>query len=481
MATQNSSPGGHTGVLHRGTPAYDDSCKLYFNHESPDRFPVEIHVVTSSQDIVQALQRARQLNVSVGVRSGGHTPSKPSLVHNGILIDMGHLNRELTYNTQTNEVCFGPGVRVHEAWKATDKVGRFFPFGHAPDVALGGFCLAGGQGFFMRGWGATITDWIVKMEIVVPDGRVLEASRTENPDLFWAARGGGQAFFGIVTRFWSRTIPKKQLFGRSLTFEVRDHFEDLLEFSFDRNDATPRSFTETAVCTLHTELFDNQAQDESIPPGSRLLLSINISAYADSLAEAATMLNAWDQVPHEMKQCLLEAKPVAEVSWADFFELQHRLNPQVPDQKWGIHSILNDPSVPRQKLIEAIKPAMCNLPTRSSFGCIYMGDTINPDENDAVFSLPQQYYVSTFSGWRDSSLRFDIRETIKKSYQKAESVACGMYIADFDQSAESLHSPEMKVWTDSARVRFMHIREKWDPHGLIGGYAAFDVGIQSEV
>ncbi|KAF4458725.1 FAD binding domain-containing [Fusarium albosuccineum] len=398
MTVTTLSNGREESVLHPGTEKYEQSRNLYFNKEETGRYPVEIHIAQSVQDVSNALQRARTLGVPVGVRSGGHLPSKPSLIDKGLLIDLSHVNRHVSYDSESGEVSFGPAVRVYEAWKATDAVGRFFPFGHAPDVALGGFCLAGGQGFFMRGWGATITNWIVKLEIVVPDGRVLIASKTENPDLFWAARGAGQAFFGVVTRIWSRTIPKKTHFGRSYTFAGEDKLEAFLSSCFDRNDQMPKSFTETAACTLHSELFESNSSDETVPSSSPLLLLVNISAYADTLAEAERMLSVWDEVPDSLKSCLIETKPVAEVDWEEFFKLQHLLNPQTPNQKWNINSILSDPSIPRDKLIEAIRPAMCNLPTRSSYGCIYMADTLNPDERDALFSIPQQYYISTFSG-----------------------------------------------------------------------------------
>ncbi|KAK1690029.1 hypothetical protein BDP55DRAFT_691419 [Colletotrichum godetiae] len=465
--------------MRRGTARYEEFRKSYFNREETGRYPTEIHVANTSQDIVEALRKARELKVSVGVRSGGHLPSKPSLVHNGILIDVSNINHDVQYDPATEEVEMGPGVRVYEAWKATDAVGRFFPFGHAPDVALGGFCLAGGQGLFMRAWGATITEWIVRLEIIVPNGRVLIASRTENADLFWAARGGGQAFFGVVTRIWSRTIPKKRLFWRSTTFTVSDKFEDLLTFAFKRNDAMPRNFTESAICVLHPELFDSEAR-EVVPKTSPLVMAINVCAYADTLVEATAMLEVWDGVPGSIKDCLTETKPTTEASWEEFFELQRQINPESSDQNWGINSILNDPSVPLPKLIEAIKPAMCDLPTKSSFGCIYICDTIRPDEKDAVFSIPQQYYISTFSGWKDPALVPRVRETMRTSYKKAEAVACGIYSADFDQSKNSLHSPEIKVWTDSARARFMEIRRRWDPDGLFIGYKAFDIDFKAK-
>ncbi|KAF5519207.1 FAD-linked oxidoreductase azaL [Colletotrichum aenigma] len=274
----------------------------------------------------------------------------------------------------------------------------------------------------MRGWGATITEWIVKLEVIVPDGRVLLVSRDEHSDIFWAARGAGQAFFGVVTKIWSRTIPKRQLFSRSFTFNVGDDFEELLMFAFDRNKATPKMFTETAVCIMHPELLDTSAE-EILSTSSPLLLSINCLL--------------------TFRKLLLKSNlPTIVTAWDDFFYLQRQINPDNPEQKWGIHSILNDPSVSISELARAIRPAMCDLPTKSSFGWIYMCDTLTPDENDAVFSLPQQYYISTFSGWKDSALVPKVRDTMRRTYGKASTVACGMYIADFDQSSGSLHSPK---------------------------------------
>ncbi|CAK7218980.1 hypothetical protein SEUCBS140593_003738 [Sporothrix eucalyptigena] len=467
--TQNTSG----PVLQRGTKEYEAAIRNFFNSEPTGRFPAEVHSVRSTLDVANAMERARDLGVPVGVKSGGHLPSKPSLIDNGILIELNNLNRGVEYDPASGVVSFGPAVRVHEAWKATDAVGRFFPFGHAPDVALGGFCLAGGQGFFMRGWGATITDWIIQLEIVVPSGKVVIASRTQNQDLFWAARGGGQAFFGVVTRLWSRTIPKKTLYGRSFVFNVGNNFDTLLNFAFDRNEQMPKSFTETAVCLLHPELFDAKSTDEPIPESSPLQLFIQLTAYADTLPEAKKLLAVWDDVPEMIKSLSVDTKPTAEITWNEFFQLQSFMNPKAPDQNWGIHSILNDPKVPRDKLLEAIKPALCDLPSRSSYGVIYMADTVDLDETDAVFSIPQKYYISTFSGWKNPELRAPIRAAMRQSYAKAFTVACGMYIADFDPSPDTTHPQTMPVWTDSAREKFMRIREKWDPQGIFPGYKAF--------
>lgn len=108
---------GGSVVLQRNTPQYYENLKQFFNKEEVKRYPSEIHVVESSQQVANALKRAQQLGVSVGVRSGGHLPSKPSLIQDGILIDVSRLNRQVVYDEKTHQVAFGPAVRVFEAWE----------------------------------------------------------------------------------------------------------------------------------------------------------------------------------------------------------------------------------------------------------------------------------------------------------------------------------------------------------------------------
>jgi FAD/FMN-containing dehydrogenase len=153
--------------------------------------------VETPQDVAAAFKRAGELDVNIGVRSSGHIMNLPNLYQEGILIDTVNFNRGVEYNPKTHEICFGPSCRVEEVEEALRKVNRFFPHCHAPTVGAAGFLLTGGQGWFVRGWGATNETWIDKIEIVVPDGRVLTASAEENEDLFWAARRSGLAFFGV--------------------------------------------------------------------------------------------------------------------------------------------------------------------------------------------------------------------------------------------------------------------------------------------
>ncbi|KAF2502664.1 FAD-binding domain-containing protein [Lophium mytilinum] len=446
---------------------YERLRRLYINADVREAYPREIHLVDSTSEVQNAVKSAVNSNSKIGVRSGGHTFSNPSLIHDGILVDTTNLHRKVEYDPVTHHICYGPAVRVVEASEMLQKLGRFFPHGHAPTVALGGFTLAGGQGMFMPTWGPTVGDWIVKMEIVTPDGDVKTASMTENADLFWAARGSGQAFFGIVTRIWARTMPSRRLFMRTMLFEVKDNIEDLLQWALKTSCIIPRWGTETAMFTS----YSLTRTTDTIPAPSKQLFGLGSTAYVDTLEEAKTLLSAWDHIPAFLQGSIIDAGSVAEMSWAAYFELQEAVTPSTPGNNWQINSFLNDPEMPLEQLVKAIKPAMTEFPTPTSLACIYCCHSY-PDDNDHLCALPQQYYISTFTHWKGNSLQPKVYEPMADIYATLYPLGVGMYVADYNPFDE--RQANVKVWTDKGLQRFMEIRAKYDPQGLFPGFNPFE-------
>lgn len=411
---------------------YERLRRSFINDNIREAYPQEIHLVNSVQDVSEAVKRAAALGTVIGVRSGGHLFSNVSLIHDGVLIDTSNLNRKVEFDHATNEISFGPAVRVSEASEALEKLSRFFPHGHSPTVAMGGFTLAGGQGMFTPGWGPTVEQWITKLEIVTADGHVRTASHTENADLFWAARGSGQAFFGVLTRIWGRTIPARKIFARSLLLNIKDNnFEELLEWALNTNAVVPKWGTECAISYSYPEIFSPEHTTDEVPKSGRIHMGIFASAYVNTLCEAETLLRPWENLPECLREHLLELRPVAEMSWTQFFEIQDLMTPSTPGGNWQINSILNDPNMPIKDLVKALKPAMCDLPTRTSLGCIFCAD-IYPSDKDHLCSLPQQYYISTFTHYKDKTAGGHGEIQMAEHYSRLYPLAAGMYVADYN-------------------------------------------------
>ncbi|KAJ5631956.1 hypothetical protein N7490_008295 [Penicillium lividum] len=445
-----------------GNAEYEKLRTRFFSTRVPNAYPAKIFTPRTTVDVQEIVHEAKSTGTKVGVRSGGHLFPCASLIDKGILIDTVHLNKMIDYNPQTRQVSFPPGARSKDLASALEKIGRFFPVGHDPTVAAGGFLLAGGQGWFMRGWGCTSDMWVTEMEMVMPSGDVVRASKSQNEDLFWAARGSGQGFFAVVTRIWGTTISMKHMFETTFAFNCTSNFEEILEAIFALNDRTPKYGVEVALTTFRPDRFeaglDEQVHDR------RVFMGVSVLAFTNTIDEAAVLVSPWVDLPEVLKKFLLVVEPLAEKSWEELFAAQDNLLQRGNGERYQCDSILDHADIPRNELIKAIKPAMCDLPTRRSVGCIYIGD-YTPNELDQAISLPQHYYIATMTCWTDPSWDDRMREWMKKAYAHAAPASCGQYIADYD--ATQRITP---VMSDRALKRFLQIRESWDPKEMFIGY-----------
>jgi FAD/FMN-containing dehydrogenase len=152
---------------------------------------------TSTADVVAAVNFGRDSGLDVAVRCGGHSVAGSS-VGDGLVVDLGGL-KAIEVDADAKVARAGGGVLWGELDQATQAYGLHTPGGRVTTTGIGGFTLGGGYGWTSSKYGLAC-DNLVAAEVVTADGRVLTASETENPDLFWGIRGGG-GNYGVVTRF----------------------------------------------------------------------------------------------------------------------------------------------------------------------------------------------------------------------------------------------------------------------------------------
>lgn len=267
----------------------------------------------------------------------------------GILIDTTHLNRNVEYDPSTHDISFGPSVRVKELAEKLLEINRFYPHGHCPTVAAGGFHLGAGQGVAMRGWGPTYRDWLTKLEIVVADGRTVIASAKENSDLFWAARGGGPAFFGIITKFWGKTIPRTKWWGQHTIFELGNNYKSLTRWFIEQSKETPRKGTELNAAIFFPQKADASSFPDKPPAEATLKFVVTNIAIADTESEAKGMLAAYEDIPAELKSSVLESS-WKEVTLERMWEEQELLWSGDNSEHWRFQSLCTDKSVDLDKV-----------------------------------------------------------------------------------------------------------------------------------
>lgn len=191
----------------------------------------------TAAEVAEALAFARQQDVPLAVRSGGHGISGRSTNDGGIVIDLAGLNSVDVSGTRAR---VGPGASWGHVAESLAPHGLAVSSGDFGDVGVGGLATAGGIGFLSRKFGLTI-DHVTGAEVVLADGRIVRADTSENPDLFWALRGAG-GNFGIVTAFELDAYPVGDVVFAQMLYDASDA-SALLERWGKLVEAAPRELT----------------------------------------------------------------------------------------------------------------------------------------------------------------------------------------------------------------------------------------------
>jgi FAD/FMN-containing dehydrogenase len=163
-----------------------------------DRRPAAIVRVTDATDVAAVVAFARESDIELAVRSGGHSGAGHGVSDGGITIDIRGM-RAIEIDDDGLTAWAQTGLTALEYSRAVAERGLATGFGDTGSVGIGGITLGGGVGFLVRKHGLTIDD-LLAAEIVTADGELLHVDPETHPDLFWAIRGGG-GNFGVATRF----------------------------------------------------------------------------------------------------------------------------------------------------------------------------------------------------------------------------------------------------------------------------------------
>lgn len=193
----------HGRLLRPGEPEYATSA-LPYNKLYDSVRPQGIAKCASPADARAALAWAAQTGEQFTVMSGSHSYAGYSTC-TGLVIDMSSLNR-LSFDPSSDQVTIGVGVRNHQLFSALPPLHVGLPHGRCPVTGVGGFVLGGGFGFTSRTMGM-LSDTLVRTEMITASGDILTCDAHNNPDLYWACRGGAGGSFGINTSYTLQTHP----------------------------------------------------------------------------------------------------------------------------------------------------------------------------------------------------------------------------------------------------------------------------------
>ncbi len=212
-----------------------------------DRRPACIAICKNVPNVRRAVQFARANDITLGVRGGGHNAAGLSSVDDGLVIDLRGM-RDVVVDPARRIARAGGGATWADFDKATAAHGLATTGGVISSTGIAGLSLGGGLGWLMRSHGLAC-DNIVSAEVVTADGQVVRASADENPDLFWALRGGG-GNFGVVTRFEFQLHEVSTVLGGMLIYPI-SRARDVLRLYRDVTRTAPDALTVFAAM-MHT-------------------------------------------------------------------------------------------------------------------------------------------------------------------------------------------------------------------------------------
>jgi FAD/FMN-containing dehydrogenase len=189
-------------VCLKGSPGYDEARTIW--NAMIDRYPDVVIRCAEPADVIQAVRFANDHDLAIAVRGGGHNIAGNAVGEGGLLIDLSSM-KTVRVDAQHRTASVGPGATLADVDKETQAFALALPTGINSTTGIAGLTLGGGFGWLTRPFGMTI-DNLISVDVVTAKGELVQASPSQNEDLFWAIRGGG-GNFGVVTNFEFKLHP----------------------------------------------------------------------------------------------------------------------------------------------------------------------------------------------------------------------------------------------------------------------------------
>jgi len=229
-------------VLAPGESGYDAARTIW--NAMIDRRPALIIRAAGAADVIQAVTLARTHGLVIAIKGGGHNIAGNAVGDGGLMLDLSAM-KSVRIDPRARTARVEPGVTLGEFDREAQAFGLATPVGINSTTGIAGLTLGGGFGWISRRYGLTV-DNLIAADVVTADGKLLRASATESPGLFWAIRGGG-GNFGVVTSFEYRLHPVGPEVMAGLIIFPQDNARTLLRQYRKITARAPRELTAWVV------------------------------------------------------------------------------------------------------------------------------------------------------------------------------------------------------------------------------------------
>ena len=428
-----------------------------FNRRLPDRLPAAVVAAASTDDVIAAVHWARDNGWRIAVRSGGHSWAGYSIRDGALLIDTYPM-QDMELNADHTIVRARPAVQGGETLNPfLGEHGLIFYGGHCPTVAIGGYLLQGGQGWDCRGVGWS-AEFIEGIDVVTADGTLVHASTSENADLFWAARGAGAGFFGVVVNYYLRVQPRPKAWVRNVYAYPIALTPQIFRWAYDTfTNIDPR----VEIVIVGQYLPPEMTGGLDVGP----IAMVSGVAIVDDADLGLSLLAPFDTCP-VLDQAVAVERGIP-TSLAKELEMQYLQNPE--GHRYYVNNAWLEGD--RDTFPDAFASAFSDLPNRKTFTLWYHQAPL-PKLSDMAFDLQAEIYFSAYTVWEDEADDERMIAWTSQAVKQVERWTVGQYIGDSDFGRRPV-----KFMSDDHFTRLRAIARTWDPDSTFVGYLSDDAGM----
>lgn len=416
-----------------------------FNGRDPGRRPERIVQANTAADVIQAVKAAQAQGLKITVCSGGHNWAQNHIRDGVMMLDLSRLNT-IQIDRAAMTARIGPGCEGAELNRRLARRGLFFPTPHAPDVGMGGFLLQGGFGWGSRAFGMACEN-VLGVDVVLADGSLVQADAQTHPDLYWAARGSGLGFFGVVVAFHLKLHKRPRAIGIASQVFGLEHLDEVYRWLDAIGPSVSRQ-VELQVLMTPRPMFLNRPGLEVIAP-----------VLADSWRAAREAVAFLKTSPLRSKAVV--TTPLLPLS-LDVMQ-KGAARTHFPDgMRWCVDNMWTD--APIDDLLPGLRAIAADMPPEPSH-VLWLDWRAAGERPDMAFSMEAQRYLALYGEWRNPADDGRYLDWATRHMRAMAPLGVGSQLAD-----ENLARRPAKVLADANLKRLEALRERYDPQGLIGGW-----------
>ncbi len=414
----------------------------------PERYPAIIVQPVNEDDIIEAVRFAAAFGIKVTTRSGGHAWSSSHIREDCMLIDMSRM-QDISVDPENRTLWTNPGVIGSRLNTLLEPHDLLIPTAHHPSPGIGGFCMNGGFGWNSRLTG-TGAEHVIAVDVVTADGELIRADANQNTDYYWAVRGSGQGFFGVVTRMQLRCDPRPKIWKASVYSFGEDVLEEVFTWSREMVDKYP----EYLEVILSTTAHDRKTGDWA--PVRLILAGLAIT---DSEEEADAALDL-------MKTCPVRDKAVFKLENVptdlnERYILGYNADPAA--HRFAADNIYTNASA--EQLVPRLRKVYTDLPSpRSHVFWMSWGPT-KPFPDDMALSMQADVYIAAYSLWDDPAQDEAMVRWPVDQMMLLDDLSVGGQMNDENM----LHHPQDHL-TPEAYRKLEDLRARHDPNNVFESF-----------